>query len=141
MHRNFRYDSEISRSQRKYGKAKFSLGMRIFCYHCDIFAILAKFSLCHSKKSLFFYATSYTIQLAFLHFQLDISSSRLHKIAENSYELRINQHQYEAKLGMMVEVYKTCKTTKKYLEKKLVLLMDLHMSIDLINMISDKPKA
>ena len=35
---------------------------------------------------------------------------------------------------MMEEVY--CKTTKNNLETKSVILMDLHMSIDLINMIS-----
>ena len=53
---------------------------------------------------------------------LDISSSRLDEITENSYELGINQHQYEAKLEMMAEVPKTCKTTKNNLETKSVVL-------------------
>ena len=61
---------------------------------------------------------------------------RLDEFAENSYELSINQHNYDAKLDMMVEAYETCKTTKNNLETKLVILMDLHMSIGLNNMIS-----
>ena len=73
---------------------------------------------------------------ALLLFQLDISSSKLDEITENSYELNINQHNCDVKLDMMVEAYKTCKTTKNNLEKKSVILMDLHMSICLINMIS-----
>ena len=40
--------------------------------------------------------------------QLDISSSRLDEITENSYEHGVNRHQHEAKLGMMGEVSKTC---------------------------------
>ena len=44
MHSNFRYNSE------SLAIAKFSLGLRNFRYHCEIFAILAKFSLCHSKS-------------------------------------------------------------------------------------------
>ena len=71
--------------------------------------------------------------LLFLHPKLD-------EIDENSYKLGINQHNYDAKLDMMVEVYETCKTTKNNLETKSVVLMDLHMSIGLINMIST-PKA
>ena len=43
MHSNFRYDSE------NLAIAKFSLGLRNFRYHCEIFAILAKISLCHSE--------------------------------------------------------------------------------------------
>ena len=54
---------------------------------------------------------------------LDISSYRLDEIAENSYELGINQHQYEAKLEMMAKVPKTCKTTKNNLEIKSVVLI------------------
>ena len=62
---------------------------------------------------------------------------RLDEIAENSYELSINQHNYDAKLDIMVEAYETYKTTKKNnLETKSVILMDLHMSINLNNMIS-----
>ena len=81
-------------------------------------------------------AASYILQPAFLLFQLDISSSRLDEITENSYELNTNQHNCDAKLAMMVEVYETCKTTKNNLETKSVILMDLHMLIGLINMIS-----
>ena len=67
--------------------------------------------------------------LIFLHLRLD-------EIAENSYKLSINKQNYDAKLDMMVEAYETCKTTKNNLETKSVILMDLHMSIDLNNMIS-----
>ena len=61
---------------------------------------------------------------------------RLDEIDEKSYELGINQQNYDVKLEMLVEVHKTCKTTKSNLETKSVILMDLHMSIVLINMIS-----
>ena len=60
----------------------------------------------------------------------------LDEIDENSYELGINQQNFDAKLDMMVEVYETRKTTKYNLETKSVVLMDLHMSIVLNNMIS-----
>ena len=53
---------------------------------------------------------------------LDISSSRLDEIAKNSYEHGINRHQYEAKLEMMAEAPKTCKTTKNNLETISVVL-------------------
>ena len=53
---------------------------------------------------------------------LNISSSQLDEIAENSYEHGINRHQYEAKLEMMAEAPKTCKTTKSNLEITLVVL-------------------
>ena len=113
--------------------AKFSLWLRKFRYDLEIFAIIAKISLLHSEiskplptsSSLHFSSSS----LIFLHPRLD-------EIAENSYELSINQHNYDAKLDMMVEAYETCKTTKNNLETKLVILMDLHMSIGLNNMIS-----
>ena len=48
---------------------------------------------------------------------------RLDEIDENSYELGINQHNFEAKLDMMVKVYETCKTTKNNLETKSVVLI------------------
>ena len=54
--------------------------------------------------------------LLFLHPRLD-------EIDENSYELGINQHNFDAKLDMMVEVYETCKTTKNNLETKSVVLI------------------
>ena len=53
---------------------------------------------------------------------LDISSTRLDEIVENSYEHGINQHQLEAKLEMMAEAHKTCKITKNKLETKSVVL-------------------
>ena len=77
-----------------------------------------------ASSSLHFSSSS----LIFLHPRLD-------EIAKNSYELSINQHNYDAKRDMMVEAYETCKTTKNNLETKLVILMDLHMSVGLNNMI------
>ena len=56
--------------------------------------------------------------LLFLHPRID-------EIDENSYELDINQHNFDAKLDMMVEVYETCKTTKNNLETKSVVLIGL----------------
>ena len=53
---------------------------------------------------------------------LDISSSRLDEIVENSYEHGINRDQYEAKLEMMAKAPKTYKTTKNNLETKSVVL-------------------
>ena len=47
---------------------------------------------------------------------------RLDEIDENSYELGINHHNFDAKLDMMEEVYETCKTTKNNLETKLEVL-------------------
>ena len=81
--------------------------------------MIAKFSLSLPK---FRYAiaklpshnvVSCILQPAFFLFQLDISSSRLDEITENSYELSINQYNCDVKLDMMEEVYETCKTTKK----------------------------
>ena len=78
----------------------------------------------------------------YLHAASCISSSlkalhpRLDEIDEKSYELGINQQNYDVKLEMLVEAHKTCKTTKKNLETKLVVLIDLHMLIGLNNMIS-----
>ena len=54
--------------------------------------------------------------LLFLHPRLD-------EIDVNSYELGINQHNFDAKLDMMVKVYETCKTTKNNLETKSVVLI------------------
>ena len=72
------------------------------------------------------YASS---SLLFLHPRLD-------EIANKPYELGINQHNFDAKLDMMVKVYETCKTTKNNLETKSVVQKDLYMSIDLNSMIS-----
>ena len=112
--------------------AKISLWLKKFPYDCETFTIIAKISLCHSEIA----QPSCIVPPALVLFQLDISSSRLHEITENSYELSINQHNCDAKLDMTVEAYETYKTTKNNLKTKSVILMDLHMSIDLINMIS-----
>ena len=85
----FRYLSE------KMCIEKISQGLRNFCYGCEIFAILAKFSQCITKillASCFASASSSASNSSFL---LDISSFWVHEITENS---RI-QHQYEAKLA------------------------------------------
>ena len=95
---------------------------------CEIFAMVAKFSqslrnfrnaiakILHSSIPPAFSSASISS------IPLDISSSRLDEIAENSYEHDINRHQYEAKLEMMAEAPKTCKTTKNNLETISVLL-------------------
>ena len=81
-------------------------------------------------------------KLLCLHAASCISSSlkvlhpRLDEINERSYALGINKQNYDVKLEMLVEAHKTCRTTKNTLETKLVILMDLHMSIGLNNMIS-----
>ena len=116
--------------------AKFSLGLRNFCYHCEIFAILAKISLCHSENSSLLFLPSTSSSLHFITSSSIFLPPRLDEIAEKSCELSIQQQNYNVKLEMLVEVHKTCKTTKNNLETKLVVLMDLHMSIGLINMIS-----
>ena len=54
--------------------------------------------------------------LLFLHLRLD-------EIDENSFELGINHHNFDAKLDMIVEVYKTYKNTKNNLETKSVVLI------------------
>ena len=100
------------------------------------FAMIAKFSLTLRK---FHYAIA---KLLCLHVASCISSSLivlhpgLDEIDEKSYELGINQQNYDVKLEMLVEAHKTYKTTKNNLETKSVVLMDLHMSIGLNSMIS-----
>ena len=69
-------------------------------------------------------------------FSLIVLHPRLDEIEKKSYELGINHQNYDVKLEMLVEAHKTCKTTKNNLETKAVVLMDLHMSIGLNNMIS-----
>ena len=99
--------------------AKFSLPLRKFRYAiAKLMIFLASFSFHFSS------------------FSLKFLPPRLDKILENSHELSIKQQKYDVKLDMVVEVYETCKTTKNNLETKSVVLMDLHMSIDLYNMIS-----
>ena len=132
MHSNFRYDSEI---------------ITKFCYHsekiciakfrrdCEIFAMVAKFSLwlrnfhnpckifaMHSEKFAHSCIPPVFSSASISSIPLDISSTRLDEIAENSYEHGINRHQLEPKLEMMAETYKTCKITKNKLETKSVVL-------------------
>ena len=68
-----------------------------------------------AKLSFFYCLLPASSSLLFLHPGLD-------EIDENSYELGINQHNFDAKLDMMVKVYETCKTTKNNLEIKSVVL-------------------
>ena len=89
---------------------------------CEIFAIPAKFSQCHSKNPTFSCIPPAFSSASISSIPLDISSSLLDEIAENSYEHGINRHQYEAKPEMMAEVPKTCKTTKNNLETTSVVL-------------------
>ena len=92
---------------------KISLSFRNFRYHCKIFTMIVKlpFSSCLLPgSSSLHYASS---SLLFLHPRLD-------EIANKPYELGINQHNFDAKLDMMVKVYETCKTTKNNLETKSV---------------------
>ena len=105
----FRYHSE------KMCIAKISQGLRHFRYGCEIFTILAKFSHCIAKILL---PPALPPAASISSIPLDISSSRLDEITENSYEHGVNQHQHEAKLGMIAEVPKTCKTIKNNLETK-----------------------
>ena len=98
--------------------------------------MIAQFSLSLRK---FRYAIA---QLLCLHVASCISSSlkalhpRLDEIDEKSYELGINHQNYDVKLEMLAEAHKTCKTTKNNLKTKSVVVMDLHMSIGLNDMIS-----
>ena len=82
------------------------------------------------EKLLCLHAASYIFS------SLIVLHPRLDEIEEKSYDLDINQQNYDVKLEMLVEAHKTCKTTKNNLETKSVVLMDLHMSIGLNNMIS-----
>ena len=77
---------------------KFSLSLQKFRY------ARAKFPMFPASPSLHFSSSSFL----FLHPRLD-------EIDENSYELGINEHNFDAKLDMMVEVYETCKIAKNNL--------------------------
>ena len=68
-----------------------------------------------TKLPFFYCLLPASSNLLFLHPRLD-------EIDENSYELGINQHNFDAKLDMMVKVYETCKTTKINLGIKSVIL-------------------
>ena len=116
--------------------AKFSLGLRNFRYPCEIFAILAKILLCHNENSSLLFLPSPYSSLHFITCSSIFLPPRLDEIAGKSCELSIQQQNYDVKLEMLVEVHETCKTAKNNLETKSVVLMDLHMSISLNNMIS-----
>ena len=93
--------------------AKISLSLRNFRYHCENFAMSAKFSfssyLLPGSSSLHYASSS----LLFLHPKLD-------EIDNKPYELGIYQLSFDAKLEIMVKFYETCKTTKNHLETKSV---------------------
>ena len=82
---------------------------------CKIFAM-------HSKNPAFPALPPATSSASISSIPLDISSTRLDGIAENSYEHGINRHQLEAKVEMMAEAHKTCKITKNKLKTKSVAL-------------------
>ena len=116
-HSEFSLCSENSANRENFAMiVSISLLLRNFCYHCEIFAMPAKLSffycLLHASSSLHYVSSI----MLFLH-------PRLVEIYENSYELGINQHNFNAKLDMMVKVYETCKTTKNNLETKSVVLI------------------
>ena len=95
--------------------SEISQGLRNFRYGCEIFAM-------HRENPAFPVLPPASSSVSISSILLDISSSRLDEIIENSYEHGVNRHQKEAKLGMMAEVPKTCKTTKNNLETKSVVL-------------------
>ena len=112
----FRYHSEFSLCNQNsaYSEnfaliAKISLSLRKFCYHCKNFAIIEKILLClrncHSSTA------------CILHLPSCIMHLRLDEIDKNSYELGITQHNFDAKLDMMVKVYETCKLPKTTLKQ------------------------
>ena len=122
MHRKFRYIAKF-----RY-HSEISLCSEISTYS-ENFAMIAKLPL-SSCLLLGSFSLHYAFSsLLFLHPRLD-------EIANKPYELGIYRLNFDAKLEMMVKVYKTCKTTKNNLEIKSVVLKDLHMSIGLNNMIS-----
>ena len=94
---------------------KFSQSLRNFRNPCEIFAM-------HSEKSCTLLHPLVFSSASISSIPLDITSTRLDEIAENSYEYGINRHQLEAKLEMMVEAHKTCKVTKNEHETKSVVL-------------------
>ena len=95
-----------------------------------------KISLCHSENANSPMLPSASSSLHFFTSSSIFLHPRLDEIDEKSYELGINQPNYDVKLKMLVEAHKTYKTTKNNLETKLVVLMDLHMPIGLNTMIS-----
>ena len=88
-----------------------------FRYHSENLAI-AKFRYSIAK----FLISSIASYTAFPPFQLDISSYRLDEIVENSNELSIKHHNYDAKLDMMAEVPINLQNYQNNLEIKSVVL-------------------
>ena len=91
---------------------------------CEIFAMVVKFSQSLRnfgnaiEKSCIPPLPPASVQLPFLHFHLTFFHHGLMK----SPRIRKIQHQYKAKLEMMAEVPKTCKTFKNNLKTKSVVL-------------------
>ena len=81
--------------------SEISQGLQNFLYGCEIFAMVASENPTLSCIPPSFNSTSISS------IPLDIFSSGLDEITENSYEHGINRRQYEAKLEMMVEAPKT----------------------------------
>ena len=105
----FRYHSE------KLCITKFLQRLLNFRYGFEIFPM-------HSKKSCTLLHPPAFSSASISSIPVDISSTRLDEIAENSYEHGINRHQLEAKLEMMAEAHKICNITKNKLETKSVVL-------------------
>ena len=83
----FRYHSEFSLcSENSAYSENFAMPAKLPFFYC----LLPAYSSLHFSSP----------SLLFLHPRLD-------EIDENSYELDINQHNFDAKLDMMVKVYKT----------------------------------
>ena len=98
--------------------AKFSLWLRNFRNPCEIFAM-------HSENPAFLAFPALppaSSSASISSIPVDISSTRLDDIAENSYDHGINRQELEAKLEIMDEARKTCKITKNKLETKAVVL-------------------
>ena len=98
--------------------AKISLSSRNFRYHCEIF--VSEIFGMPAKLPFFYYLLPASFSLHYASSSLLILHPRLDEIDENSYELGINQHNFDAKLDMMVKVYETRKATKNNLETKSV---------------------
>ena len=112
---NFRYDSEKLCIEKFRRDCEIFAMVRNFRNPCEIFAM-------HSENPAHSCIPPVFSSASISSISLDISSTRLDEIAENSYEHGINRHQLEAKLEMMVEAHKTFKITKNKLETKSVVL-------------------
>ena len=113
---DFRYHSEKKvHSENFAGIAKFSLWLQNFRNPCEIFAMHSE-NPAHSCIVPALPPASSSASITSI--LLNISSSRLDEVAENS------QHsaRYKTKLEIMTEAHKTCKITKNKLETKSVVL-------------------